>query len=296
MKLWKRYVRPQNVEAALQTLQQGGARVIAGGTDLLLDMRQGREAPVRVLVDVSAIEEMRQIRETDRGILVGAAVTHAEIINSHLLHTFAAALVEAASVIGGPQVRNVATLGGNVAHALPAGDGTIALLALDAEAQIASDAGVRWHALPALFQAPGEPSFDRTREILVAFRFPRVGVGAGSSFMRVMRPQGIAIAILNMAIAVKLSPRSIIEEVRLAVGPAAPHPFRARRTENALLGAAWSADLEAYALELLQEEAKLRTSRHRATESYRRRLLGVLFGRTMNAAVERAQNLGAEDA
>lgn len=288
MRLWERYVRPQNVEAALQTLQQGGARIIAGGTDLLLDMRQGREAPVRVLVDVSAIEEMRQIRETDQGILVGAAVTHAEIIHSQLLRTFAAALVEAASVIGGPQVRSVATLGGNVAHALPAGDGSIALLALDAEAQIASESGVHWRALPELFKAPGEPSFDRTREVLVAFRFPPLDEGAGSSFKRVMRPQGIAIAILNMATAVTLSQRNIIEDVRLAVGPAAPRPFRARRTERALLGAAWSADLEAHALEVLQEEVQLRTSRHRATEGYRRHLLGVLFGRTMSAAIARA--------
>lgn len=294
MRLWKRYVRPQTIKAALHTLQQGEARVIAGGTDLLLDMRQRREAPVRVLVDVSAIDEMREIRETEEGVLVGAAITHAEITNSHLLRSCAAALVEASSVIGGPQVRNVATLGGNVAHALPAGDGTIALLALGAEVQIASRGGKHWRPLLDLFRAPGEPNFDRTQEILIAFRFPKVGKRSGSSFMRVMRPQGIAIAILNMAVAVKLSSQALIEDVRLSVGPAAPRPFRARRTEKALIGKAWSTALEAHALQLLHEEVQLRTSPHRATEAYRRHLLGVLLERTMNAALTRAQGADLE--
>ncbi len=279
MKYWNHYLLPKTVDEALSSLRDasGLARVISGGTDLLLDIRQGRHPCVDTLVDVSRISEMREVHSDASCIYIGAAVIHRDIITSTPLQTHATCLVQACSLIGGPQVRNVATIGGNVAHALPAGDGTIALLALDADVEIASPEGRRWERLEDLFHGPGHVVFNRAEEILVQFRIPHLGDGERTVFQRIMRPQGVAIAILNMALWIKVSREQMIEDLRLAVGPAGPKPFRARMTEQFLRGVRLTEETLSQAIEMLQNEAKVRTSPHRATREYRELLLGVLL-------------------
>jgi len=286
MTSWEHYVRPGSLDEALTILAEGdgSARVIAGGTDLLLDIQQGRHPPVTTLVDITGIPEMLAIAAAGDEIYLGSAVTHTTIVHDPLLNENTLCLIEACGLIGGPQVRNVATIGGNVAHALPAGDGTIALLALQAQAQIASAHGRRWMDLEELFVGPGQASFDRSREILVGFRFKKRGPDEQTGFRRIMRPQGVAIAILNMAIWLRGSNETGIEDIRMAIGPAGPRPLRARRTEAILRGRKLSDDVIAQATEALLGEARLRTSPHRATVEYRRHLTGVLLRRTLAAA------------
>ena len=120
-----------------------GARVIAGGTDLLLEIQHGIQPPVDSLVDVCNIPELNVLEVRGEDIFIGAAVPLSEIISSSLVNDHGQALVEACSQIGGPQVRDTATLGGNVAHALPAADGTVALLALAAQAEAVGPNGER---------------------------------------------------------------------------------------------------------------------------------------------------------
>ncbi len=290
MALWERYIRPNAVEEALAELEaaNGRASLVAGGTDLLLDMQQGRHPPVDALVDISRIPELMVLKEEEDQILLGAAVVHRAIVESDLIRHHARCLAEACVLIGGPQVRNVATLGGNVAHALPAGDGTIALLALKAEAQIASKDGRRWELVEKLFRGPGETTFDRSREVLVTFRIPRLKASEGTAFRRVMRPQGVAIAILNMAVWVRLAGDGSIGAVRISVGPAGPRPLRARRTEQALRGGRLDSETLTAAAESLLAEVSLRTSLHRATKSYREHLIPILMARTLTAAHKRA--------
>jgi CO/xanthine dehydrogenase FAD-binding subunit len=261
--------------------------VIAGGTDLLIDLQQGRHAPFRTLVDISAIPELQEIRLLPDGILVGAAAPLREIVEHRGLIAEAPALVEACLLIGGPQVRNVATLGGNVAHALPAGDGTIALLALGAEANLAAAEGRRWVRLADLFAGPGVPAFDPGREIIVSFRLPRLGPRETSAFERVMRPQGVAIAILNLAVWLRLSIDDVMEDLRLAIGPAGPQPFRAVHTEAILRGRRLDESRLQEAAQALRSESSFRTSPHRATAEYRDHLAEVLLRRTLRAAQER---------
>lgn len=279
MKLWNRYHIAKTVEQALHLLHEneGRARLIAGGTDLLLDIQQGRRPPVADLVDISAIPDLREINVDGEDIVLGSAVTHGMILDSQLLGEHAACLIDACKGIGGSQVRNVATIGGNVAHALPAGDGSIALLALGARAMIVGQEGERWESVESLFDGPGKPTFDPCSELLVCFRFPICKIDERTAFHRVMRPQGVAIAILNMAIWQKVGKDGITVDVRIAVGPAGPVPFRARRTEEFLKGKAVTENVLDQATEILQEEAHLRTSRHRATKQYRTHLLGYLL-------------------
>lgn len=286
MSLWKSYMQPATVEYALECLldSQGAAAVIAGGTDILLDMLQVRHSPVDLLVDVSGIDEMRQVHIEGDRIFLGAAVTLNAILRSPILNEHATCLVEACSLIGGPQVRNVATIGGNVANALPAGDGTIALLALNVKAQIAAPQGRRWEPLENLFTGPRQVTFDRNRELLVGFRLPRLTKGEASAFQRVMRPQGVAIAILNMSVWLHCSMDGVVEDIRLAVGPAGPRPFRARKTENALRGGLIEGETLLLASRELLKEVRVRTSPHRATQEYRKHLIPVLLERVLQAA------------
>lgn len=287
MRLWEYYHRPASIDQALSLLagSQPPVRILAGGTDLLLDIRSGRTPIPRTLIDVTNIPDLKGIGiGRDEQVLIGAAATHWEIAASPLIAEHAPALQQACGLIGGPQVRNVATLGGNVAHALPAADGTIALLTLDAQAELASRAGRRWAPVETLFKAPGEAAFDRQQEILIRFAFPLRRCGEGSAFSRVMRPQGLAIALLNLAAWLRLDPAGNVERVRLAVGPSGPVPRRARAAEQALQGRPLAAESLAEAVRALRHEVRLRTSPHRATSEYRFHLLDPLLGRVLRAA------------
>ncbi|HSR47986.1 MAG TPA: xanthine dehydrogenase family protein subunit M [Anaerolineales bacterium] len=287
---WQNYLQPEGVEEALAALQSanGEARLVAGGTDLLLDIQQGRQPAVETLVDVTGIPELTTLTIEDGFAKIGAAVPLAEIADHRVLQERATALTEACGLIGGPQVRNVATLGGNVAHALPAADGTIALMALDAQAELASSGGREWVPLARLFAGPGSTSFDRRRHILVSFRLALSGLREGSAFVRVMRPQGVAIAILNMACWIRLAADGSIEAVRLSCGPSGPTPRRCPQAEKALLGSSiQEIDWPGVTAAML-EDASFRTSPHRATKEYRRHLSGVVLKRVVTVALDRA--------
>jgi len=263
--------------------------LLAGGTDLLLEMRQRSKPSVETLIDISAIPELLRIDIGEEAIFVGAGVTHHTIIHHRELQHHARGLVEACALIGGPQVRNVATIGGNVAHALPAGDGSMALVSLDAEALLASQGGERWVDIRSLFAGPGVAGFDRTREIVAGFRFRARQPLEGHAFARVMRPQGVAIAILNMGVWMRLKADGTIASARVAAGPGGPNPFRSEQAEAVLRGACWDDETRHSAIEALLSEINVRTSKHRATREYRRHLTAVLFERVADEAYARAQ-------
>lgn len=288
MTTWKKYILAKSLEEALEILsaEPGVSRVVAGGTDLLLDLQQGRQSPVDTLVDITHIPEMTILDVCQDFLFVGAAAPLSKIVASPEVFRHARALSEAVELIGGPQVRNTATLGGNVAHALPAADGAIALLALGAQAQIASKQGRRWVELAALYKGPGQTALDMRGEILVGFRLPLAAPCQGSAHRRVMRPQGVAIAILNTAVWVQRA-GECVADVCITVGPGGPTPMRARLTEQVLLGGAPDEKLLAQAAVSLLKEARLRTSPHRATAAYRSHLAGVLLSDAFNAAWQR---------
>jgi len=289
MILWKDYHLAHSLHDALETLRNtpGPARLIAGGTDLLLDLQQGRHPPVHTLVDVSAVPEMTVIEVRQERLFIGAAVPLSQIVHSPLVHEHAKALVEAAGLIGGPQVRNTATLGGNVAHALPAGDGTIALLALGAQAEIVSEHGMRLSPLEELFIGPGRSALSPQEELLIGFYIPLRSGYEGSAFQRIMRPQGVAIAILNLAAWIKKQ-GEVIAEVRIAVGPSGPVPKRSREAETVLRGKNMSSEVLERAMEAILAEASFRSSPHRATADYRKHMGGVLLREVLQSAWERA--------
>ena len=222
MKLWERYHTPTTIDEALSLLAQydGKAKIVAGGTDLLVEMKDGHHDPYPALVDVTTIPELGDIEQSGEMVSLGAGVTHTQIVKSELLSARATCLVEGCGVVGGPQVRNVGTLGGNVAHALPAGDGTTSLVALDAEADIIKDGAAQRVPIQAMFLGPGKSLIDSHRDLLVRFHFKLAGEREGTAFNRIMRPQGVALPVLGCAVWVRLDEsREHYESARVSLAP-----------------------------------------------------------------------------
>jgi len=293
MTYWQNYHLAKDLADALRALEGAPApvEVLAGGTDLLLDLQQGRHAPVHTLVDVTGIPELKAIEMRGEKLFVGAAAPLRTIVDSPLVGEHAQALVEACGLIGGPQVRNTATLGGNVAHALPAGDGTIALLTLGAQAEIADANGCRQVPIETLFAGPGQSTLKKGREVLVGFYMEARGAGEASAFRRVMRPQGVAIAILNLGAWLRREGDTLVD-ARIAVGPSGPVPRCMKAAEQALRRQDYREEVIEAALAALLEEASFRNSRHRASEDYRRQMAGVLLRDALGAAWARAGDQG----
>jgi carbon-monoxide dehydrogenase medium subunit len=292
MSLWKHYHTPKTVDEALELLSayDGQARVVAGGTDLILEMREGRRPTVEALIDIMYVDGLDQIRLEDAWITIGAAVTHTQIAESRLIQERGTALAEGSSVVGGPQVRNVGTLCGNVAHALPAADGTVALIALGAQGQVTTRKGSRWVPLLDLFEGPGRSAVDSTRELLTAVRFRPTGEREASAFTRVMRPQGVALPMFVVAVMVRLDRAGErFEQSRISLGPVAPVPYRSRVAEEVLQGAVAGEEAYHQAVEAALVECHPRTSKYRATSEYRLEMIKTLLPKALATAVARVR-------
>jgi len=300
---WQNYLQPKTLAEAMDALANAPRPIIpiAGGTDLLLDLEQGRHAPVQTLLDVNSIEEMTHLEITGDELFIGASVPVNRVATSPEVAHHAQALTEACDLIAGPQVRNVATLGGNVAHALPAADGTIALLALEAQAEIIAltsypkgsgaersrSAVTRKVPFQELFLGPGKSSLKHGEELIVGFYLPLTNYHQASCFQRIMRPQGVALPILNCAVWLERE-NDIINDIRIAVGPGGGTPFRAAQAEDILRGLHLNETTFESALEALLTQAQFRTSARRASADYRRHIVSGLFGDVIETAWLRA--------
>ncbi|HSJ86725.1 MAG TPA: xanthine dehydrogenase family protein subunit M [Anaerolineales bacterium] len=290
MNLWQEYKRPASITEAIQALTSapGPALPIAGGTDLLLDLKQGHHAPIHTLIDLTFVPEMNTLELRGEELYIGAAIPANRIVLNPLAAAHAQALIEACNLIAGPQVRNVATLGGNAAHALPAADGTIALTALDAQVEIVNLAGVRRVPFPSLFLGPGKSALKKGEELIVGFYLPQTKKGQASCFKRIMRPQGVALPILNCAVWLERD-NDRVNGIRISVGPSGTTPFRATEAEKILRSQPLNNETFTATLESLLAQAKFRTSARRASSDYRSHIVGGLFKDTLETAWKRAE-------
>ena len=289
MNLWQEYLRPTNLSQALQAFAEAPGPIlpVAGGTDLLLDLEQGRHSPVHTLLDVTSIAEMTALEIRGEDLFVGAAVPVNRIVLDPLARAHAQALTEACNLIAGPQVRNVATLGGNVAHALPAADGTIALLALNAQAEVADITGTRRIPFKELFLGPGKSSLKHGQELLVGFYLPLSKTGQASCFKRIMRPQGVALPIINVAIWLERTD-DVISQIQIAVGPGGPTPWSGTEAEKVLIDKPLNDEALNAAIEALLAQVGFRSSARRAGADYRRHIVTGLFKEVLETAWQRA--------
>ena len=221
------YLRPRSLAEALDVLSRGGdARVLAGGTDLLVAARHGK-VELGTLVDVTAIPELRALQEDQDGTLrIGAAATHAQIAESPLIRQQAPVLAQASSWVGSVQVRNLGTLGGNAVNASVAADTLPALAALRAHFDVVGPRGDRRLSVEEFFQGPGRTALAAD-EVLVATLIPRQTPHA-ASFLKVGRRRAAAISRLSAAVMV--NPETGM--ARIAVGAVFPRPQRLLEAEE----------------------------------------------------------------
>ena len=288
---WDNYFRPQTIPEALGLLQKfkGSARVIAGGTDLLPQIRNGEIGP-KVLVDITRIPGLDKIRLERGWIKIGALVTHAQVAQSPLIQERALALKEGASWLGSPQIRNIGTLAGNVVSGQPGADTTIPLLALNAEVTILNKKGVRTIPLTEFFMDTGKTAVDSSREIVTEISFPGLKKGEASISLRVARRKALALPILTLAIVLSADlARRKFRHARIAMGPVGPVPFRAKEAESLLTDAEINEDLIRDAARKVAQTSSPRTSLLRGSEAYRRDLVANLVERGIRMGMERLE-------
>ncbi len=289
--MWQNYLFPASIEEALEVLTayNGQARLVAGGTDLILELQEGKRQ-VEALVDITRIPRLDAI-ELDKGIItLGAAVTYRQVIDSPPLQARAPVLVEASRTVGSPQIRNVGTVTGNVVNAMPAADGAIALFALGAELEVASPDGRRWAPIEELYEGPGRSKVDPSREMVTAIRFPALGENQGTAFERLARRKALALPVLNVAVVVTAD-HDTFRDAHIAMGPVAPTPFRARRAEETLRSAPANPEMIQRVAEVAAGEAQPRSSLLRASATYRKEVLAVLVRRSLERALLQAQTM-----
>ena len=282
---WKAYQKPKNVAEALALLEQaaGRGRVIAGGTDLVLQLRK-REHAADILVEVTGMGDLMGIREQDGWILIGAAATHAEVANSPLIRKEARALAEGCAHVGAPQIRNMATLMGNVISAQPAADGAVPLAALEAEIKVVSKSGERWISMEDAYLDIGQSTIDASCEIATEIRFRKPENGTQTRFFRLSKRRALSLPVLNGAVSLLPDSSSAhIRRARIALGPVAAKPFRARRTEAFLESGEVSPELIEEAARIAAEEANPRTSLLRGSAPYRKDMVRLFLARTIRA-------------
>ncbi len=283
--LWKDYFIPNSVEEALEILCgfQGQARIIAGGTDLVIQTQDGT-CQADAVVDITRIPDLNTIALEDDYIVLGATVTHAQAAASPLIRERAGVLAAACAVVGSPQIRNVGTVVGNVVNALPAADAAVALFALDAEAQVTSPGFRCWLPIADLYEDVGQSCVDPCAQMVTALRFRPLNEGQGWGFQRLTRRQAVVLPMLVVAAVVAVQ-EGICQEARLAVGPVAPTPFRAEEAEAALKGQPADEARFKQAAALAVEAAHPRDSLLRGSAEYRAEMVGVLVRRALSQAI-----------
>lgn len=226
-----RFVIAENLDHALEVLAQGDVEVIAGGTDLMIHLRElrlsGGKAPDTIL-DLSRLDELKRLEPNAGQPYVGAGVTFRELETNSKVGQHLPLLAQAAATVGSVQVRQTATIGGNVANASPAADGMTALTALGAQAEIASKEGTRWCPLEELITAPNKTTL-RSQELIVGFQLDKLPAD-GQMFAKVGRRQAVSVARLNLAICLDHT----MDDPRAVLGACFPSPRRLKDVEKVI--------------------------------------------------------------
>ncbi len=280
------YKIPRTLEEACDLLWKAGdkGKVIAGGTDLVIGLRNGDQKP-QVLVDITQIEELQGIHDQNGKVAIGASVTHSEIAHSPLVKKYGKVLSDAASEIGSPQIRNLGTIGGNIINASTAADTLPPLMVLDAIGRVVSKEGVKEVPLLQLFKGLYQTNL-RPYEILVQISFPKLSLDVRGVFLRLARREAMAIARMSIAILLQMEKKKgLIEDIRISIGSVTPTP---NRMSNA----------EAFLKDRLPDEECLRIAAHKVSEgmvertgirpstSYKAPVVEALFVRAFRKALK----------
>jgi len=278
------YKTPKTLQEACHLLWEacGKAKVIAGGTDLVVGLRNGDQNP-QLLMDITNLKELRGIEESDGTLSIGAAVSHSEIASSPLVRQYGNVLSDAASEIGSPQIRNLGTIGGNIVNASPAADTLPPLLVLDAIGKVASQEGEREVPVAQLIKGPYETTLQ-PQEILVRITFKKLHKNMKGCFVRLARREAMAIARMSVALLIQMQ-EGQVKDIRIAPGAVLPMPQRLEEVEEFLKGRFPDGELLRVAYRKVSE-TMIRRSGIRPSTSYKAPVVEALFVRAMRMALE----------
>lgn len=280
------YHAPETIQQAIALLAgDPSARVLAGGTDLLVQMRSGRVAPSAV-VDLKRIAGMCGVRADGGGFVIGAA-TPCTALKDHLALTAAwPGVVEAANLIGSVQVRNRATMAGNLCNASPAADAVPALIAAGATCRIAGPNGARAVAVEDISAGPGRTSLA-PGEFVVEIRLPARPAGGGDAYLRLIPRTEMDIAVVGAGASLVLAADGMCRAARIALGAVAPTPLLVDAAGAALVGTRLD-DAALVRMAAAVRAACNPIDDKRGTAAYRTEMAGVLAKRVVAIARERA--------
>lgn len=288
--MWQTYFQPTGIEEALELLEQhaGKARLVAGGTDVLVELQRGIR-PTNTLIDITALHELKYIREENGIILLGALTTHNDVIASSACVQRALPLAQACWVVGAPQIRNRATIVGNLMTASPANDTITALTALGAELVLVCRGGERVVALEQFY-----PGFRRTvlqpNEMIREIRIPAMQPTQRGLFLRLGLRRAQAISVIDFAIVLTFDD-AVVSDARITLGSLAPTIVRARSVETYLQGKALDEASCREAGELAVNDASP-IGDVRGSASYRQATLATLVTQALQQLAEGKQAEG----
>lgn len=273
------YHTPASLPEALELLATYGndARLLAGGTDLLIAMKKRTLKPFH-LINLKTIPDLSGITADATGLTIGALTTMAEIERSFVIRDTYGPLHGAASVMASPQIRNLATIGGNLVNAAPSADMAPPLMVLSAQAHITGLSGERTCPVEALFSGPSVCSLAPT-DILTRITIP-VPKGKGI-YLKLMRRAALDLALVGVAAFVSLDDNKVCTDVKIALGATAPTPIRAIAAEEFMRGKVLTEVLAAEAGKIAGTECRPRSNSIRASVEYRRRMVEVLTKRAL---------------
>jgi CO/xanthine dehydrogenase FAD-binding subunit len=283
-----RYEAPRSLDQAVALLagEHGEARVLAGGTDLLVQMKTDIIDPV-LIVDIKGIAETRQIKEEAGGFRVGAAVTGAELKEHSKLKAMWPGVVEAANLIGSTQVQGRATMGGNLCNGSPAADSVPALIAAGARASIVGPKGRRELAVEDVMLAPRKLALEKG-EIVASFLLPAKPERTGDAYLRFIPRTEMDIAVVGCGICLTLDAKGVCTAARVSLGAVAARPLLVAEAANALIGTKVD-DAALQKLDAAAQAACRPIDDKRGTKEYRIKVAGVLARRATQIALERAR-------
>jgi carbon-monoxide dehydrogenase medium subunit len=284
------YAAPRSVPEAVVLLAKNGkrARVLAGGTDLIVQLREHRR-DLDLVVDIKHIREANElVVDPADGLRLGAAVPCYRICEDPAVRRMYPGLIDAVSLVGGVQIQSRASVGGNLCNASPAADTTPALIVYKAVCTIAGPNGIRKVPVDQFCRAPGQTVLE-AGEMLLALRLPRPKPLSGAHYLRFIPRNEMDIAVVGVAAAVTLDgDKSRCVAARVALAAVAPTPLLAAEARAAMLGGPLSDDLIERAAAAAQAAARP-ISDMRGTADYRRHLVGVLTKRALRTAIARAR-------
>lgn len=279
------YIRPPDLDGALEFLNTNGAetKILAGGTDIMVDMRSGA-LKTRFLLDVSRLDDLKKIELNDGQLSIGAAVTITELLESETIVASAPALQKAADKFASKQIRNVATIGGNVAHCSPCGDTIPPLLIHEAQAVVMNPAGQRNVTIEEMASGPYHCSLHPNELITHFVLEPKSQEVDFADFQKIGRRQELAIARMSMAAMASKEDDNSISFLRFALGSCTPTPHRFYEIEDFLMGKVPTENVLWEAGKILAEKMLDITGR-RPSAVYKEPAIQGLFMRMMSPLI-----------